>query len=72
MKANVKQWIIGAIGAIVFFVLLGIAGAADAQDAYRVEAQNNGAYYTIGAQHPEWDDEEIITYYKEHREQYAD
>lgn len=60
-----KDYITPSILIIAFLALLGIAGATDAKDATIAEMQNNGAYYSLRAEHPNASENELIRIYNE-------
>lgn len=67
MKQKRLQTICYVILAIAFIALLGFAGNSDYEDALRTEALNNGAYNSISAAHPDWDESQVLDYYADTR-----
>lgn len=58
------KWIAAGAALIAAF---SYAASSDYQDAVITDMKNNGAYYTLSEQHPDWSDAELVTYYNEIR-----
>lgn len=46
---------------------LGYAGQCDYEDAVIAEMKNNGWYYTISEEHPDWDESQMVKYYERNK-----
>lgn len=58
------KWIAAGAALVAAF---SYAASNDYQDAVITDMKNNGAYYTLSEQHPDWSDAELVTYYNEIR-----
>lgn len=58
------KWIAAGAALIAAF---SYAASSDYQDAVITDMKNNGAYYTLTEQHPDWSEAELVTYYNEIR-----
>lgn len=58
------KWLAAAAAMTAIF---SYAASSDYQDAVIQDMKNNGAYYTISTQHPDWSEAEMVTYYNEQR-----
>lgn len=58
------KWIAAGAALVAAF---SYAASSDYQDAVITDMKNNGAYYTLSEQHPDWSDAELVTYYNEIR-----
>lgn len=67
-RSNVKDFAKVILGAIPVLGLMCWAGQQDYQDAVVSEMKNNGMYYTMSEQHPEWDEAEMVKEYTEWKE----
>lgn len=55
---------------IVLLVLgLGYAGQSDYEDGVIAEMKNNGEYYRLTEEHPNWTEKQIIKYYTQHEQE---
>jgi len=54
-------------GLFIIFLIgaLGYAGRCDHRDYVRCVMQNNGSYYRLMEEHPDWSETEVIEYYIE-------
>lgn len=49
---------------IIVFTALGYAGQSDYVDSVVTEMKNNGEYYRLSENHPEWTDKQLVEYYE--------
>lgn len=63
IKTTLKWTVVGAAMIAAF----SYAASSDYQDAVITDMKNNGSYYTLSEQHPDWSDAELVTYYNEIR-----
>lgn len=59
-----KEFTISILLCAVILALLGWAGADDAHEATICEMQNNGTYWQMKAEHPDWDEATMIRNYQ--------
>lgn len=58
------KWIAAGAALIAAF---SYAASSDYQDAVITDMKNNGAYYTLSEQHPDWTESQLVDYYNEQR-----
>lgn len=54
------KWLMSSAALIAIFAY---AGRSDYQDAIIQEMKNNGTYYAMSDQHPDWDDTQLVEAY---------
>lgn len=59
---NVLKWL--AVGAAMTYAF-GMAGQSDYEDAVITEMKNNGAYYQMEEEHPDWSESKMVEVYME-------
>lgn len=60
-----KEFSISLLLCAVILALLGWAGADDAHEATICEMQNNGTYWQMKAEHPDWDEAQMVQVYNQ-------
>lgn len=54
------KWLVAGTAIAAIF---GLAGQSDYEDAVIQEMKNNGTYYAMSEQHPDWDDSQLVEAY---------
>lgn len=54
------KWLVAGMAIAAIF---GLAGQSDYEDAVIQEMKNNGTYYAMSEQHPDWDDAQLVEAY---------
>lgn len=56
------KWLTAAAAMIALFAY---AGKSDYQDAVIQEMKNNGTYYALSEDHPDWDEAQMVEAYQQ-------
>lgn len=61
-----RKIIVRGLLLLLAIVALLAAGASDYNDEIVVEMKNNGTYWDLSAEHPDWSETDMIEYYNQH------
>lgn len=67
-RQTIKEMAFMTLLLMAALVAFGFAGQCDFEDAAVTEMKNNGAYWRMSAEHPDWSDSRLVEVYLEERD----